>query len=138
MPKRHWFQVDVITCAAPYLKNQRDIDRAALKLLFKRRIHNIFEAAVDNGVNTLILGAFGCGAFNNPPNVVAAAFRETIEENDYDKSFGNIVFAIKSTVGGDPFTPCLNIMAFELEFYGLLKEASKLRFSGNFEIEMKK
>ena len=126
MPKRSWFQVDVITCAAPYNVNQ--MDRAELKTLFKRRTRNIFEAALDNGVDTLILGTFGCGAFKNPPDVVAAAFHETIEESGYDNLFDYIVFAIKNTVGGNPFTPCPNIMAFELEFNKISAEANKLRW----------
>ena len=128
MPKRKWFQVDVITCAAPYDVNY--MDRAELKTLFKHRIQNIFEAALDNGVDTLILGAFGCGAFKNPPDVVAAAFHETIEENSYDDLFDYIVFAIKNTVGGDPLTPCPNITAFKLAFDGLSTEANKLRSCG--------
>ncbi len=131
MPKRKWFQVDVITCAAPY--NVNHMDRAELKTLFMHRTRNIFEAALDNGADTLILGAFGCGAFRNPPDVVAAAFHETIEENGYDNLFDYIVFAIKNTVGGDTFTPCPNIRAFELAFDGLSKEANKLRFSGEVD-----
>jgi uncharacterized protein (TIGR02452 family) len=31
----------------------------------------------------LILGAFGCGAFGNPPEVVAKAFRQVLAEQRY-------------------------------------------------------
>lgn len=120
MPRRSRFRVDVITCAAPY--NARRRDRGELKAIFMSRIRNIFEAALDNGARTLILGAFGCGAFQNPPDVVAAAFRETIEENGYDGMFDRIVFAIKSTAGGDASAPCPNITAFEREFRGFSGE----------------
>lgn len=89
-----WFFVDVITCAAPYIA-KIDIDNASLKSLFKSRIKNIFEAAIDNGVEVIILGAFGCGAFKNPPEVVAEAFHEVIDENGYADNFKKIVFAIK-------------------------------------------
>lgn len=97
LPEKEWFQVDVITCAAPYLSGNKYINREALKELFKRRIKNIFEAALDNGVEVLILGAFGCGAFKNPPDVVAAAFREVITENQYDRLLDQIVFAVKES-----------------------------------------
>lgn len=38
------------------------------------------------------MGAFGCGAFCNPPEVVAEAFAETIKEFLYD--FETIEFAV--------------------------------------------
>lgn len=94
LPRDEWFFVDVITCAAPYIA-KINIDNASLKSLFKSRIKNIFEAAIDNKVEVIILGAFGCGAFKNPPEVVAEAFHEVIDENGYAYNFRKIVFAIK-------------------------------------------
>lgn len=94
LPRDEWFFVDVITCAAPYIA-KINIDNASLKSLFKSRIKNIFEAAIDNKVEVIILGAFGCGAFKNPPEVVAEAFHEVIDENGYADNFKKIVFAIK-------------------------------------------
>lgn len=94
LPRDEWFFVDVITCAAPYIA-KINIDNALLKSLFKSRIKNIFEAAIDNKVEVIILGAFGCGAFKNPPEVVAEAFHEVIDENGYADNFKKIVFAIK-------------------------------------------
>lgn len=129
MPENEWFQVDVITCSAPYIARRKYTNQAALKELFKSRIKNIFEAAVDNGAEVLVLGAFGCGAFKNPPEIVAKAFHEVIEENAYHTKFKRIVFAIKSTVGDDPYMACPNITAFEEEFYGLSAEGNKRRFS---------
>ncbi len=78
----------------------------------------------------LILGAFGCGAFGNPPKVVAKAFREVLEERRYHTAFQRVVFAIKSSVGGDPYTVCPNIAAFQQEFYGESAELEKLRYVG--------
>ncbi len=95
MPNNDWFQVDVITCAAPYIANRKYTNKTALKELFKSRIKNIFESAIDNDVDVLVLGAFGCGAFKNPPAVVAKAFHEVIEEYNYKNCFKHILFAIK-------------------------------------------
>ena len=97
MPEHDWFQVDVITCAAPYIAKRKYTNRTVLKNLFKSRIKNIFEVALENGITTLILGAFGCGAFKNPPELVASAFYETINENRYAEQFDRIVFAIKKS-----------------------------------------
>ena len=112
LPETDWFDVDVITCAAPYLAKQKHTNRAALLLLLKSRVKNIIEAARDNKVDYLILGAFGCGAFKNPPLVVAEAFRQIIYEEKYHKDFKQIVFAIKPT-GED----CPNLTAFKNVFY---------------------
>lgn len=95
MPQSEWFQVDVITCAAPYIADRKYTNKTVLKELFKSRIKNIFESAIDNNVDVLVLGAFGCGAFKNPPSVVAKAFHEVIEENNYKNYFKHILFAIK-------------------------------------------
>ena len=94
MPKSEWFNIDVITCAAPYIAKREYTNKTALKELFKGRIKNIFEAAIDNDVEVIILGAFGCGAFKNSPEVVAKAFHEVIDENSYGSYFKKIVFAI--------------------------------------------
>lgn len=118
MPKSEWFNVDVITCAAPYIAKRKYTNKTVLKELFKDRIKNIFEAAIDNDVEIIILGAFGCGAFKNPPEVVAKAFHEVIDENNYSNYFKKVVFAIKSTVNDDRFSVCPNISAFENELYG--------------------
>lgn len=113
MPKEEWFNVDVITCAAPYLAKRKYTNKTALKELFKGRIKNIFEATIDNDVAVIILGAFGCGAFKNPPEVVAKAFHEVIDENNYKDYFSKIVFAIKSNYSNDD-----NYYAFDDEFFG--------------------
>ena len=130
LKQQDWFQVDVITCAAPYLAKRRYVNPSVLRERFKSRIRNILEAAIDNEADVLILGAFGCGAFKNPPEVVAKAFRQVLEERRYYTAFRKIVFAIKSSVGGDPYTVCPNIAAFQTEFCGESKELEKLRYVG--------
>lgn len=101
MPKSEWYQVDIITCAAPYLEKNKYTNKTVLKEIFKSRIKNIFEAALDNSVEVIVLGAFGCGAFKNPPDVVAKAFHEVIEENRYYNCFKYILFAIKESNEND-------------------------------------
>lgn len=135
MPENEWFQVDVITCSAPYIARRKYTNKTVLKELFKSRIKNILEAALDSGAEVLVLGAFGCGAFKNPPEIVAKAFHEVIDENAYQAKFKKIVFAIKSTVDNDPYMACPNLTAFEEEFYGLSAEGNKRRFSDPYSLE---
>lgn len=134
MPEQDWFQVDVITCGAPYIAKRRYTNMTALKALFKERIKNIFEVAVEHEIDVLILGAFGCGAFKNPPEIVSKAFKEVIDENQYEHQFKKIVFAIKSTVSKDSSEECPNIAAFRAIFAGLSADMNKLHYSKTWAI----
>lgn len=104
-----WRKLDVITCAAPFFSGSGYIlPDGDLYHLFKRRIKNIFESAIENDIESLILGAFGCGAFHNPPMVVAKAFQDTLIEDRYKDAFSHVVFAVKRNGSF-----CENIEAFE-------------------------
>ncbi len=91
------FQVDVLTCAAPYVDPDRrkPIPREKLGEALTGRIRNILEVASAHEVEFLVLGAFGCGAFNNPPELVARVFRALLREERMADRFREVVFAIK-------------------------------------------
>lgn len=105
MAEAEWYQVDILTCAAPNLRpvpsnimNPCAGDKAAnlsdeeIYELHLRRIDKIFSVATINGADVLILGAFGCGAFCNPPEIVARAFREV--QKKYESYFETIEYAV--------------------------------------------
>ena len=92
-----WYSVDIITCAAPDLRyddNGRTYQPSdkELQSVFEQRWRKIFEVAVLHDVDILILGAFGCGAFYNPPEVVAKAAEIICEE--FSAMFDVIEFAV--------------------------------------------
>lgn len=91
LDKNDWYKIDVISCAAPNLKDKNILDLELFNIM-KSRIKNIFEVAIDNEKDTIILGAFGCGSYNNNPNVVSLAFKVLLDE--YKKYFKNVIFAI--------------------------------------------
>ena len=62
----------------------------------KNKIRTIFRIACDNEQRNLVLGAFGCGAFNNPPKHIAELFRDVLCEDEFVGAFNKICFAIKS------------------------------------------
>ena len=95
LDKADWFHVDIITCAAPYSGGSQKFSDTELGKIFRGRIKNIFEAAVDHQVDVLILGAFGCGAFGNPPELVACAFRDVLSLGEYAAKIPVLVFAFK-------------------------------------------
>jgi uncharacterized protein (TIGR02452 family) len=107
-----WFRVDVITSPAPNLRDGGNIDYTELKKLHQQRITNILETACDNGAEALVLGAYGCGAFKNPPKIVAGAFKTVLLENGYKTHFKEILFAIMKSRSGY----CPNLAAFEEAF----------------------
>lgn len=104
LPEKDFVTVDVITCAAPNLRNvpsnwHNPETGGAIKVGTKelydihvKRARHILHVAAANEVGILILGAFGCGAFQNDPNTVAKAYRTAL--NDYSDRFDSIVFAI--------------------------------------------
>lgn len=104
--------MDVITCAAPNLRGLNGkVDMSMVRNnnmpdIYYKRISHIFKAAATNGVDHLILGAFGCGVFRNSPNDIARAFHEV--QDEYDGCFKSITYAIycgmdKSNVNYDVF-----------------------------------
>lgn len=93
LPENKWFSADVITCAAPCLGCDDDmISEKKLQQLHYSRAKHILDAACQNKVEVLILGAFGCGAFCNPPSVVAQVYKQVLSE--YANAFKTIEFAI--------------------------------------------
>ncbi|MBQ7155802.1 MAG: TIGR02452 family protein [Synergistaceae bacterium] len=95
----------------------RDIKTSEEELfsIHVKRAKNILRVAAYNGADILVTGAFGCGAFHNPPEVVARAWREALEE--YREKFDLIDFVIyvsdfpAKRVGGEK-----NLQAFRNEF----------------------
>ncbi len=114
---RDWQRVDVLTCAAPDLREQTYnamspgqggalhlSDRELLDIHLSRG-RQILRIAVHHGAEAVILGAFGCGAFRNPPEVVARAYRALMDE--FDGQFRAIEFAVYC-----PFWDTTNYDAF--------------------------
>lgn len=104
--------LDVLSCSAPFFSGSGYIlPNGDLEHVLKRRIRNIFEVAIENEIEVLVLGAFGCGGFHNPPELVAESFREVILEERYKNAFDEIVFAVKKRG-----TICPVIEVFERNF----------------------
>lgn len=110
MAPEDWFTMDVITCAAPDLRQLGDASQftpgeSQLRALHENRWRCILRAAACHGVDVLILGAFGCGVFANPPELVAEAFNRVLPE--YRHHFEAIEFAVYTTRYDSP-----NYLAF--------------------------
>lgn len=59
-----------------------------------RKIEAILSIAVEHGHTFLVLSAFGCGAYSNPPGHIARLFKEALAKPTYKKRFSHVIFAI--------------------------------------------
>ena len=82
--------LSVLTCAAPYA---HAVSQPHAGDLLERRIHRVLAIARAYGYSTLVLGAWGCGAFGNDPHRTARDFRQALE-GESRGAFSEVVFAI--------------------------------------------
>lgn len=100
LSEKDWFDVDVISCVAPNLRYMSQHDKNWKKNvtdkrlfdIYKKRINRVLDIASCAKSDVIILGAFGCGAFANPPELVAKAMHIAIDEHKYE--FETIELAI--------------------------------------------
>ena len=102
--KEDWLKLDVISCPAPNLRvnpsnYMNKTTGKAIKLsdkelldLHKQRGKHILTIASAHNVDILVLGAFGCGAFQNNPSIVAKAYYDILPE--FKNKFNVVEFAI--------------------------------------------
>ncbi len=105
---------DVLTCAAPnysaftkYSTNTNTWLKNRNTQALKKRIEFVKRIAEHNHVETLILGAFGCGVFGQNPEEVANLFKETFKTT----SVKNIVYAIPTGVDRSNYETFLKIIS---------------------------
>lgn len=110
MPEAEWCKVDILTCPAPNLRKKPynrmnpgrgsaplEISDKELAELHRSRARHMLAIALANGVEILVLGAFGCGAFCNNPYIVAQAYHDVLQELEFQNKFQHIAFAIYYT-----------------------------------------
>lgn len=89
------FLIDVISVSAvkkPQVDNGKIAPWACDVILNK--IRQILDIAIQNGNDSVVLGAFGCGAYGTPPKHMAELFKKVILNEKYNSAFKEICFAI--------------------------------------------
>lgn len=87
------YKADVITCAAPNFTaatKYQKVSRKENNEVLKDRITFLMSIIASQDVNTVILGAWGCGVFGQDPKTVAEMFKEELKIHGVK----NVVFAI--------------------------------------------
>ena len=83
----------------------------------KKKIRSILATALHHGHDAVVLSAFGCGAFSNPPNQVAKLFSEVLSDAPFSGAFKKVVFAIfNDENAGGWVNPEGNVIPFERVF----------------------
>lgn len=67
--------------------------------VMKNKIRTIYRITLENGHDSLVAGAFGCGVFRLPADRVAALFAEVYDEPEFKDKLAEIVFAILDKEG---------------------------------------
>jgi uncharacterized protein (TIGR02452 family) len=108
------FLTSIITAPAPnagqFLRQTRNGNSKVLAAL-ERRAGMLLCVAAEKGHKTLVLGAWGCGVFQNNPTDVAAAFSFWLQHSGFSNAFERIVFGIYERDKKRP-----NLDAFQQKF----------------------
>lgn len=108
----------VVTAPAPNAGAVRQNEphcASEIEPCLQRRAEFVLRAFALAQVETLVLGAWGCGVFRNDPHTVAASFATLLgPSGTYSKHFKKIVFAIYDPTGGGK-----NLTAFREVFSDL-------------------
>jgi uncharacterized protein (TIGR02452 family) len=108
---------DVITCAAPnFSVAERFVSREKNNDVLRERIRFVLEIAKKENVDTFIVGAWGCGVFQQDPEVVAKYFEGECQ-NVFTDSKIHMVFAVipplpNQTNNLTPFVKMVDIWNF--------------------------
>jgi uncharacterized protein (TIGR02452 family) len=90
------YYIDCVAAPAlenpPLTKNRTNYKYEEHAQIMKKKIKMLFYMASKNGNDSLVLSAWGCGAFYNPPEHVAKLFKEVLLE--YNGVVKEVVFAV--------------------------------------------
>ena len=93
------FKLSIVSVAAingPKIDLINRYQRIARELIepSKEKIRTILRIGGEHLHDCLVLSAFGCGAFRNPPHHMAELFKEVFSEHEFINQFKLVVFAI--------------------------------------------
>ena len=94
----HPVLASVITAPAPnagaVMQNEPQ-NSPAIEPALRRRAELVLKVAHAHGIDSLVLGAWGCGVFRNDPRMVAGVFFEFFKEGGrFATAFSKIIFAV--------------------------------------------
>ena len=98
-------QVDIITCPAPNagaVKQNRPESTALIPGTLRERAAYVLALALHKDCDALVLGAWGCGVFQNDPEMVARIFSDLLQGEVFSGRFRCVRFSVLDP-GGNIF-----------------------------------
>jgi uncharacterized protein (TIGR02452 family) len=89
------YLTSIITAAAVNLKCLERDEEPLIESTMRQRTAKVLRLAHLHGHSTLVLGAWGCGAFHNDPELIATIFADELRPGGpFHNVFAHVVFAI--------------------------------------------
>ena len=95
----------MLSCAAINVGlAKRELSSSDVEAHMRARIRHILATAAACRIDSLVLGAFGCGVFHNDPAMIASLFHHHLT-GEFRDAFDVVVFAIPGadSVNARPF-----------------------------------
>ncbi|KIX05021.1 uncharacterized protein Z518_05893 [Rhinocladiella mackenziei CBS 650.93] len=103
--------------ASPHKDKGEIYSRSSDRDLMAEKMRVILRTAIKNKHRKIVLGAFGCGAFNNPPKEVRRLWEQVLQEPEFSGGWWeDVVFAVLS----DPADVPSNFFIFHKTLDGLM------------------
>jgi uncharacterized protein (TIGR02452 family) len=93
------FELSIITAPAPNVRAIENLLTQEVRAVLLHRAIKILQIAEVHGHKNIILGAWGCGAFGNSPEMVATVFMGALK---VVPTFEHVCFAVYDTKPGAP------------------------------------
>jgi uncharacterized protein (TIGR02452 family) len=87
------YTVGIITCPAANAKAMAPERKDEIGPAMWLRILKVLSIGVKHGHDSIVLGAWGCGAFGNDGHEIAALFQKALEQN-FKGAYRQVLFAI--------------------------------------------
>jgi uncharacterized protein (TIGR02452 family) len=93
------YKLSIVSAPAPNVRPMENVDEDRLKDVLETRAFKILSVAAHHKHRVLILGAWGCGAFGNDPDMIANVFMDALA---WVPAFERVCFAVYDTRDGQP------------------------------------
>ena len=94
------YKTSVVTSPAINMGVIRSRESESIEKAFEEmteRIRKLLILCANEGQRHLVLGAWGCGVFQNDPEWIAKTFIKTLNSVEFEGVFGTVVFAIPNS-----------------------------------------
>lgn len=99
--------VSIITAPAPNkgaIKNNQPHDLPKVAETMRRRVKRVLALALQKGYKNIVLGAWGCGVFQNDPAMVAEIFEQELKNGgEFEGTFIKVIFGVLDKRNGSIF-----------------------------------